>query len=323
MKAAITYTDLYIPQRSYRIDDYVKFLDTSVLNNGLSQEEIAGVLKYSMGVEKVYIEDKKNSINIFTSMVEKYLDQSGTKPEEISFIIYSRGNSIVSGDPWSIDDSECINLPYYLQRKFGMVNAQIFNLEQECSGTLMTLRIAMSLIKDNSKCKILHLTSNFFETAEKRLMGGLVVVSDGLALMEISSSDSGLRLIDFEAKTDSRFSKVKDLSDTANVMFVVETGCELIRKILNQNSLQLDDISYIIPQNISRNVWNIYCNVLEYPKEKVFLKNITNGGHMGDVDIVRNITGINKERLLTKGKYILAYGIGTGTSWNCLLMQYA
>jgi 3-oxoacyl-[acyl-carrier-protein] synthase III len=76
----------------------------------------------------------------------------------------------------------------------------------------------------------------------------------------------------------------------------------------------------IIPQNINKSGWNYYCQVLNYPIENVFLDNC-NDGHMGDVDIIRNITDVNKYKKLESGKYALVYGLGTGLSWNALLIR--
>lgn len=321
MKTTITYSDIYIPKTCSSIDEYVKNLDVSHLHDDITQEDIANMLKYSMGIEKVYLEDRTKEADIFSDLLERYFSQGETKPDEIDFIVYTRGDSVAVGDPWSLSEGEVINVPYFLQHRFKIKNAQIFNIEQECSGTLMALRLAFSLVNDGSSQKILILSRNFFETPEKRLMGGMIVVSDGLGIMEIAGGEAGMALLDYAGKTDGSIARVLDLAKAENSAMVVQTGASLMKSLVEKHSLTMRDVSLIIPQNISRNIWTFYSQTLDFPKERVFLENIKDGGHMGDVDMIRNIDTIRRKDLLAENQYALAYGLGTGTSWNAFLLQ--
>ena len=48
-------------------------------------------------------------------------------------------------------------------------------------------------------------------------------------------------------------------------------------------------------------------------------KNIPNGGHVGDVDLIRNLTTLEKEDNIPNNSYVLIYGLGS----NGLDMSYA
>jgi 3-oxoacyl-[acyl-carrier-protein] synthase-3 len=139
--------------------------------------------------------------------------------------------------------------------------------------------------------------------------------------MEISASDSGLAIVDFVGTTDGGITMVKDFKKGDIPAVIVNVGAELIKSLVKKNHLTLKDIALIIPQNISASGWNFYCQMLEFPKERVFLDNFDDGGHMGDVDIIRNITEIRKRELLKPRDFAVIYGIGTGTSWDALLVQ--
>ena len=322
MKAVIGYTDCCIPESSLTVDEYVKLLTDSFLGQlGMNRNDLAGVLKNSIGIDKIYVEDRKNEADIYCEMLETYFGKEQAKPEEIDLLIYTRGNSVASGNPWSMIGSECINVPYFLQKEFGLKKAQVFNVEQVCAGTLVAARIAFSMIGSKSARKILLLSSNFFMDPGNRLMGGLGLVSDAQAIMEISSADTGLAIMDFAGVTNGNITMVKDFrtGDTPAVM--VNVGADLIKSLVKKNNLTLNDIALLIPQNISKSGWNFYSQVLEFPKERVFLDNFDDGGHMGDVDIIRNITEIRKRKLLKPQDYAVIYGIGTGTSWNALLVR--
>ncbi len=324
MKTSIKYTNYYIPENYIPIEEYVNMLDDSSLANmanGMKKNDLVKILKNTMNIRHVYIEDRQNETQIYAKMLERYFSSQSTGPGEIDFIIYTRGHSVAAGNPWSMTDDECINVPYYLQKEFKMNNAQVFSIEQDFSGTLAAARIAFSLVRHGAVRKGLLLSGNFFENPANRLMWGVSLVNDGMGLMEISSADSGLEIIDFAGSADGAISKVKDFNEHSNQEKVVKTGSNLIKGLLQKNNLEAKDIALIIPQNISKNVWNFYCRLLDYPVQKVFLDNVGNSGHMGDVDIIRNITDIRERKLLAPGQFAVVYAIGTGTSWNALLIR--
>jgi 3-oxoacyl-[acyl-carrier-protein] synthase III len=254
-------------------------------------------------------------------MLEEYFAGGDTQPEDIDFVIYTRGNSLALGDPWSMTDDQCINVPYFLQEKFKMSNAQVFNVEQVCAGTLVACRLALSLIGDGSVRKILLLSSNFFRDPRNRLMGGLGLVSDGVGVMEIFAGNTRLSMVDFIGKTDGSITMVKAYREGTNPATIVQVGCDIMNQLAQRNNLKLKDISLIIPQNISNSGWNFYCQLLDFPKENVFLETFADGGHMADVDIIRNLTEVRRTRPLSPGDYALIYGLGTGTSWSALLLR--
>ena len=322
MQAVIGYTDCCLPESSLTVDEYVKLLDDPFLQQvGMNRNDLAGVLKNSIGINEIYVEDRKNEAEIYCEMLETYFAKDDTGPEEIDLIIYTRGDSVASGNPWSMIDKECVNVPYFLQNEFGLKKAQIFNVEQVCAGTLVGAWIAFSMIKSGSVRKILLLSSNFFRDPRNRLMGGLGLVSDSIAMMEITTGDSGLEIMDFAGTTDGKITMVKDFRTGDIPAVMVNVGANLIKSLVKKNQLTLNDIAMIIPQNISKSGWNFYCQVLEFPKEKVFLDNFDVGGHMGDVDIIRNIAAVRKRKLLKPQDFAVIYGIGTGTSWNALLVR--
>jgi 3-oxoacyl-[acyl-carrier-protein] synthase III len=325
MRAVISYSNYCIPDNHLSIEEFFNMLDDAILEKSgmgnMKREELAMIFKNTMGIRRIHIEDRKNEADIFAKMLESYFLNGPTTPEEIDFIIYTNWDSVVKGDPWGISEEECINVPYYLQKRFNMTHAQVFNVEQDCTGTLVGARIAYSLINEGSARKILLLSRNILPKLEYRLMGGVGLISDGLALMEISLADSGLALIDFAADTDGNMSMDKDFSQGINQAKVVKVGANLIKSLVQKNNLTMKDISIIIPQNISKSVWTFYCQLLEFPVKKVFLDNFGNAGHMGDVDIICNITDVTQRNLLPARSFAMVYGIGTGTSWNALLLQ--
>jgi 3-oxoacyl-[acyl-carrier-protein] synthase III len=318
---AITYSSYALPGPCKSIDDFVLSLDREGALGDKSAKEVTYTLKEGLGISTVFITDRENEITLFNDLLERYFLLKNINPSEIAYLIYARGDSISKGDPWSLVDETCTNVPYQLIETFHMNNAQVFNVEQECTSTFVALKIADSLIKSESVHTILILSRNFFVENTKRLMGGSIVVSDGVGILEVSEQGPGFDIVDFMSYTSGKINMVRGLTSARNMEEVFSNGVQLIHDLLARNSITMDDIAWIVPQNLSKASWNLYSRMLQFPKEKVFLHNISAGGHMGDVDIIRNISDIRAKALTRPGDLILVYGIGTGTSWNTVLLK--
>ena len=316
MAAVLTYSDYWLPPTSIPIGEFVNRIDYPANNkNSLSR-----TLSDTLGFNGVRIDDRAREAEHFSILLDGYFASVQTPRSDIGYVIYTRGGSVASGDPWSKKDLPCVNVPYFLHSKYGL-SAEIFNIEQECSGTMMAIKIGAALLAEGRAKKLLLLSSNYFENLDKRLMADMILVSDGLALMEIAAEGEGLRIIDHTALTDGGISRVMDFNSDANFKKMIDSGCSIIQELISRNGISLADVALIIPQNISEATWHFYCHQLRISPSKVFLENCGGVGHLGDVDIIRNITDARRKNRLKRGDYAIIYGVGTGSSWNALLVQ--
>jgi 3-oxoacyl-[acyl-carrier-protein] synthase III len=301
----IGYCDYALPECTMSMEHFVSVLPAEEIPDGISRDQFKEILNNTLGYQSVYIEERHKEPLMFKHMLDKYFSSSQSKPEEVDVLIYANGDSIALGNPWDPSNAECVNVPYFLKREFGMDNALVLNIDVECAGTLVATRIAMSMFRDFP--------------LSRRVMADYAIVSDGVALMELSATNGELVILDFASVADGRISKVVHYKEKAQLL--ITTGVELIGRIAKKNALLLSDIKMIIPQNTTRVGWNSYCKQLGYPRDRVFLRNVADGGHMGDVDIIRNLVDVQRQELLAKGDRVIAYAVGTGTTWAALLLQ--
>ena len=270
---------------------------------------------------RMFLGDRKEECRIFSVMLSKMFQSGIAQPTQISHIIYTRGDSISVGDPWSLDkNSECRNVPYYLQHTMKMFNAVVFNIEQECTGSFTALGISKMLIESGRGENILILSSNYFEPTHKRLMGGSIFIGDGQGLCLISKDLGFMEIVDESGRADGSINTVNSFLDTESQKRVIEIGVDVIKNLLERNSLSIDDISTIVPLNTSLFSWRSYSKLLNITLKKVFLENFGLGGHLGDVDLIRNLESLSL-RQTNRFEYFLAYGVSTGTSWSAILLQ--
>jgi hypothetical protein len=151
-------------------------------------------------------------------------------------------------------------------------------------------------------------------------MGGSVFVGDGQGLMLISGGPGPLEIIDGLGKTDGRIDSINSFMDSKNQQMIVEVGASLIHELLRKHGLSFDDVPFLVPLNTTPFVWQYYAKRLGISVKKVFFENMGKGGHLGDVDLIRNLSDISSKQEFPNG-YLVVYGVATGTSWNALLLK--
>jgi len=328
MKTYIAHLDYSVPKTRITLSDILS-------DGGLSERDLAKISQKLLGrivpkqklidswesMSSMFMGDRRTEAGLFVDMLTKMFASGIARPSEISYIIYAHGNSVSVGDPWSLhSDEESVNVPYFLQQKMEMANAIVFNVEQECTGSFTAINIAKLLVEHSGAGKVLILSSNYFECTQKRLMGGSVFVGDGQGLMLISGEPGPLEIIDGVGKTDGRIDSINSFMDPKNQQRILDVGSSLIHELLRKHGLSFDDVPFVVPLNTTPVVWQYYAKRLGISVKKVFFENMGKGGHLGDVDLIRNLRDISSKQEFPNG-YLVVYGVATGTSWNALLLK--
>jgi 3-oxoacyl-[acyl-carrier-protein] synthase III len=328
MKSYIEHLDYFVPKERITLSDILS-------DGGLSERDLAQISQKLRGavftkqkliddwerLSSMFAGDRKTEAGIFVDMLTRMFASETARPAEISYIIYAHGNSVSVGDPWSLhSDEECVNVPYFLQQKMEMSNAIVFNVEQECTGSFTAINLAKLLVEHGGAGKVLILSSNYFERTQKRLMGGSVFVGDGQGLMLISGASGPLEIIDLVGKTDGTIDSINSFMDPKNQQRIVDVGSSLIHQLLRKHGLSFDDVPFLVPLNTTPFVWQSYAKQLGISMKKLFFENMGKGGHLGDVDLIRNLRDISSKQEFPNG-YLVVYGVATGTSWNALLLK--
>ena len=333
LTSSIAYLDYFVPEARITTSDILSAaelderdlarISQKVLGQAFSKDKLIATLRSMSGMagDNMFMGDRRTEANIFVDMLTRMFASGIADPPAISYIIYTHGNSVAVGDPWSLhSEEECVNVPYFIQQEMEMENAIVFNVEQECTGSFTAINIAKLLVEHGGAEKVLILSSNYFEPTPKRMMGGTVFIGDGQGLMLISGGSGPFEIVHSVGRTDGRIDSVNSFFEPDNQQRVVEVGSSLIHDLLRKHNLTFDDISALVPLNTTRFIWPHYARQLGISLKKVFLDNMGNGGHLGDVDLIRNLKDIHVNQQFPDS-YLVVYGVATGTSWNALLLK--
>lgn len=305
MKTKVGYLKTYLSEEFISLDDLIKIVN----ERGVGMVSLPFDIVEEKNIRKVYTLKREKAVPIFIELIEEYMQKKNLGIDDIDYMIYVD----------SIMDQTSLDSIYEIQRIMGLKNIKVFKIDQACGGLLIAMQIARSIIDSGNGRRILILADSFVNHDKDRFIG-LSTVSDGLGLLEVTISGEGFELCDFESITDGSIN-LHNFFEGGNATKIIVTGANLIKSLLKRNGLTISDIKIIIPQNISVEEWKIYSDVLDCDINKVYLDNIDDGGHIGVVDTIRNLESIRRNRLVKEGEYLVAYGIGFGTSWNAILLK--
>ncbi len=307
----ISYLDYHKPCYKLSVNEVLdKVTDTEKNKNY--------ILKYS-NLDEISIELRYNQFEMYDEMMERYFASHST--DEIRYLIFT-GKDYFTNSGMSV--------PYYLVGKYRLKNTSIIALNQGCSGTPQGIELADHIIKADSSKKVMIVSLSKVGNIEERYewpsvngdaAGIMVLGSEGfLRILDCYSwSDGGVSL---ERCTNKGKEPEMDLMKRENLLML--NVKRMILDLLKRNNLSVNDIHKYVPQTIHYLLYRMYAKSINVKLDRFFLDNIPKGGHLGDVDSIRNLKDAFLKYNETKGsKYMLFTlgDIGDNFSYNAVLME--
>ena len=308
----IIYSNCYVPKKKISAQEILNSCDN------INEDEKKVFLEQS-GLNKIAIADKE-LIDVFDKLVEECLNRTQCDRKKIRYILYTNPNNI--------HFNKNVSIPYYIQKKYGLDNCSILTVDQKCSTSLECLYLS-KLICEKKDEYVMILSPCFMDypTIQDRFIR-FTICGDaaGILLIGNESKDSGIEIVDISSASDGGYSfeqygsNDKSSTNYSSVdarIVTIQNGVNVIRKLLKNNNMSIDDVKLFVPQSINQYAYSMYANFLHMDKKKVYLKNVPDGGHLGDVDTVRSIHDILKNEKLDPDDKIVFYGLGSdGTDIN-------
>ncbi|WP_297425307.1 hypothetical protein [Clostridium sp.] len=316
--ASVFYVDYYLPKKRITVQDVIKEANNFILpSNFKTNEEYCIDFCSQSKMNKISIEESQDHVDIFSNMISKFFDKTKINPDDINCMIYADPkNSYAYPD---INSEGRVIIPYYLQKKYKLSNASIIISNQQCITTIWSIGMAQKLLLGTIGKYVIIISSNFLKNMEDRNMG-FAIGGDGAGIIAIKSDMALYEVVDYNFLSDgtASFNSYCNIKKKINKFDNIIQQVKAIKCLLGKNKLRMNDIFGVIPQNINYCVYvNVYGKMLNLETKKMFLDNIPNGGHCGDVDIIRNLADFLNKYQIPKGSYILLFGMGAfGEDFN-------
>lgn len=207
----------------------------------------------------------------------------------------------------------------HLQSEFGMENAFVLGINQQaCTGMLGGLRLAKMLLKDDDSIE-----SVICLTADRFPHGAIYeqaynLISDGSAAALVSRREGKFRIVACHGITNGGLAQASD-EEAAGTYFVY---CNrVIKDTLSKAKMSLEQINWIVPQNMNSKAWQILARLLKFDEAKTFAGSRREVAHMISGDNIVNLDLLNAGGGIEKGQFVMLVMAGYGMNWQCVILE--
>ncbi len=208
-----------------------------------------------------------------------------------------------------------------MQRLLGMDNAETLGLgELACAGMLHAVWVAHRLMDaeswDTAIC--VNASVTVCSPGSREVLHSLL--SDVGCAVLLRRGPQGHRLV-YHGRTSKGYYWDSVASHEELLAAYYPTGRRLIQNVLAHCGLTLDDIACVMPNNVSLQSWQVMCQILRLPKERVWLDNIPRFAHAGASDAFINLQDALLAGRVRAGDRVLLFGFGLGARWACTVVE--
>lgn len=307
VNTSIKYMDYFIPSNTIEVDEILSLNKNSPVMIGRNYNEFVQQFKEQSRIEIVSAFDPKDNLaGIISNMVDKLFETTGIKPSEITYL--------VCGNPVLMEGN--ISVVHYIHKKFKLEDAVIIPMFQPCAATTMAMGLSEKLLSTKEKKYILVLSARKAQDVQGRFMG-FSMIGDGISLVLIENRPGDMNITNWLSFNNGESSynkmdapdKIKDIAQLQ--MDIIKNGVKFLQKSMSKMNIRMEDIDVIIHPNTNYQVWHkIYPSLLNINPGIFHCENIWNGGHMNDVDLVRNAKDyIEKNKENKRSMKLLIYAI--------------
>jgi len=325
IRARITGTGSYVPEKILTNKDFEKYLDTTdewiVARTGIRERHIAA--------------EGENTSDLCLKAARNAIDMAGIKAEDIDLIIVAT----ITGDyPWPA--TACI-----VQNKLGAKQCGAYDISAACSGFIYALSNAVAQIESGAIKRALVIgaetLSRIVDYNDRNtclLFGdaaGAVVLEAGEGERGILSSHLHSDGSYFELLGQPAFGTavtpteeiIRDrgyfLTMQGNEVFkvAVKMLAEVAQEAVEANGMTIDDIDLLIPHQANIRILEATAKRMKLPSEKVYI-NVDRFGNTSAATIPLALDEANRAGKLKENDLLVLNAFGGGFTWAATCLRW-
>jgi 3-oxoacyl-[acyl-carrier-protein] synthase-3 len=324
----ISGTGRYLPERVLTNEDFEKMpgIDTS-------DEWI----RTRTGIrERRVVDNGMASSDLAVRAARIALKRAGKKPEDLDLVIIST----ITPDTF-LPSCAC-----WVQDRLGARNAGAFDVTAACSGFIYGVSMAAGFIGSGAMRTVLVVGSEcltkitdysdrsscilfgdgagaaILEASEDEDRGliGFKLGADGSGGEYMITPGGGSRMPPTHASIDRREHYMK-IKGREVFKFAVNKMVELVKALLKENNLTINDLKLIIPHQVNYRILSFAAKKLRMPLEKMYI-NIDRYGNTSAASIPIALDEAVEKGLIEKGDLIAFVAFGGGLTWGSCLIRW-
>ncbi len=325
MKATITTTAQYLPERSLSNQELEKMVDTT--NEWILSRT---------GIENRYlVKEGEATSDMGTQIAKKLLEKSGKSPEEIDLILVAT----------STPDFPVVSTAALIQHKIGAINAWGYDIVAACTGFVYAMETGSKLVESGRyKCVIVIGSDTMSSIIDYTDRNTCVIFGDGGGGVILEPTENENGVLDAILHTDGSGHKYltvpaggslnpasqKTIDNKMHYVyqdgktvfkFAVKNMADVSKQILDKNKLIGSDIKLFIPHQANKRIIDAATKRCGLKDEQV-LVNINKYGNTtaGTIPIALN-EAVESGRLI-EGDLLLLAAFGGGFTWGSMLIRW-
>ncbi len=325
MKATITTTAQYLPERSLSNQELEKMVDTT--NEWILSRT---------GIENRYlVKEGEATSDMGTQIAKKLLEKSGKSPEEIDLILVAT----------STPDFPVVSTAALIQNKIGAINAWGYDIVAACTGFVYAMETGSKLVESGRyKCVIVIGSDTMSSIIDYTDRNTCVIFGDGGGGVILEPTENENGVLDAILHTDGSGHKYltvpaggslnpasqKTIDNKMHYVyqdgktvfkFAVKNMADVSKQILDNNKLIGSDIKLFIPHQANKRIIDAATKRCGLKDEQV-LVNINKYGNTtaGTIPIALN-EAVESGRLI-EGDLLLLAAFGGGFTWGSMLIRW-
>lgn len=298
----IVNTGYYVPDSILTNDDLSKMVDTS-------DEWIYP----RTGIKKRHICKEENVLDLAYKASLKAIE--GVCKEDIGAVIVA-----TMSNPYNTPSIACM-----MQKRLGLsTDILAFDLNGACSGFVYALSVARYLVSEKRYVLVIgaEQLSSLLDWQDRSTC---ILFGDGAGACLIEASEQ--LYIDYqgaEGNDEVLYGLKKDylhMEGKEVFKFATRVLPMCIEKVLNQASLELDDIDYFVVHQANERIIRHVYKKLKVAPEKFYM-NVSEYGNTSAASIPLVLGEMNEKGLLKRGMKIICVGFGAGLTYGANLFEW-
>lgn len=251
--------------------------------------------------------------------LNKFFDETHLDPASIKYFLFAHTGDCVS--PVTFDFLNNLAKHFHFEQAIAFGSTV-----NKCASTFHFLKMATALFKNlYSQDHIVILIADNAFTKILKTIPGSTILGDAATVVLLKKSHHAHRMLDVVIEVDGRFASGSLAQPSEQLLFQKEYVVLLsnvIFAIVRKNNLTLNDIHTIFPHNVNTLSWNQVASHIHFPKEKIYLNNVSRTAHCFGSDPFINLKDCLAAGQLHPGDYYLLVTVGLGATFAAALFRY-
>ena len=300
----------------------------------LSELETLGQLRSEpelleqFGFAQVCVAEEETPYSLALTAASSLLDEQRVEPETVDTLIFCGTPSVAfspAGNAGGAADHIATTRRFRypatrLQYDLGLACASTLALDQlACTSLFAAVRMARALIQAADARRVLCVSAEFFpEDAGREALYNCT--ADASCAVLVDADVEGNRIV-ASAQTTKGYYWDADAMPNEIVASYFPTAASVIAQTLRRARWQPNDVSLVIPHNVSVRSWEILLGLTGIERARLWCRNVARIGHTLAGDNFINLRDAIDDGSVRPGDRLLLFSYGYGAHWTALALE--